>query len=216
MVTQQTYQELVVEPSQQHLRNGIIGKKNHYGGFPMKKIVYIAGGIIIGVVFSTTAGAFADSVKSVIGKKVTGEYTIVVNGNNLSEKGAVIDSRANVPARAISEALGADVQVSGKTISITTKESNSTGVETVTTSNAYETKSKAYLESMKNEYKTKILPPIVESRDQLEKWLEESKEQGNQLAVDGWKKQLDESEFEIAKYEAELNLIEAALKVADN
>nr|WP_154957422.1 stalk domain-containing protein [Paenibacillus xylanexedens] len=182
----------------------------------MKKIVYIAGGIIIGVVFSTTAGAFADSVKSVIGKKVTGEYTIVVNGNNLSEKGAVIDSRANVPARAISEALGADVQVSGKTISITTKESNSTGVETVTTSNAYETKSKAYLESMKNEYKTKILPPIVESRDQLEKWLEESKEQGNQLAVDGWKKQLDESEFEIAKYEAELNLIEAALKVADN
>lgn len=213
MATQQTYQELVAEPSQQHLRNGIIGKKNHYGGLGMKKIAYIAGGIVIGIVFSTTAGAFADSVKSMVGKKVTGEYSVIVNGKNLTEKGAVIDSRANVPARALSEALGADVQVSGKTISITTTESNSTGVETVTTSNPYETKSKAYLESMKNEYITKIIPPIVESRDQLAKWLEESKEQGNQLAVDGWKKQLDESETEIAKYEAELKLIEDALKV---
>lgn len=75
------------------------------------KVAYIAGGIVIGIVFSTSAGAFADQVKSLVGKKVTGEYTIVVDGKKLSDKGAVIDSKANVPARALSEALGANVKV---------------------------------------------------------------------------------------------------------
>ena len=79
------------------------------------KVAYIAGGIVIGIVFSTSAGAFADQVKSLVGKKVTGEYTIVVDGKKLSDKGAIIDSKANVPARALSEALGANVKVEGRT-----------------------------------------------------------------------------------------------------
>lgn len=34
------------------------------------KVAYIAGGIIIGIIFSTSAGAFADTVKSVVGKRL--------------------------------------------------------------------------------------------------------------------------------------------------
>lgn len=35
-----------------------------------QKFAYIAGGIIIGIVFSTTGGAFADQVKTLVGKKL--------------------------------------------------------------------------------------------------------------------------------------------------
>ncbi|MNW38069.1 hypothetical protein D3C74_151280 [compost metagenome] len=81
----------------------------------MKK--YIAG-FIAGIVFMVSASAFADTI-SLVGKKVTGEYDIVIDNKNLPEKGAIIDSKANVPVRALSEALGADVKVEGKTIFIT-------------------------------------------------------------------------------------------------
>ncbi|MGV7643095.1 stalk domain-containing protein, partial [Mycobacterium kansasii] len=57
-----------------------------------------------------------------IGKKVTGEYTVVVNGEKLSDKGAIIDGRANVPVRALSESLGVDIKVDGKTIMVTSEE----------------------------------------------------------------------------------------------
>ncbi|MNM10423.1 hypothetical protein D3C81_205480 [compost metagenome] len=87
----------------------------------MKK--YVAG-FIAGIVFMVSASAFADTF-SLIGKKVTGEYKIVVNDKALVENGAVINSRANVPARALSEALGATVSVDNlsKTIFITSNES---------------------------------------------------------------------------------------------
>ncbi|MGN7309421.1 copper amine oxidase, partial [Bacillus subtilis] len=122
----------------------------------MKKVAYIAGGILIGVVVSTAGGAFADSVKSLVGKKVTGEYTVIVDGKKLSDKGAVIDSRANVPARALSEALGADVKVTGKIITITSsEESSGTTVSEESTpsspsssSNKYIGGSKSSLESL--------------------------------------------------------------------
>lgn len=186
----------------------------------MKKVAYIAGGILIGFVFSTTAGVFADTVKSVVGKKVTGEYSIVVDGKSLSEKGAVIDSRANVPARALSEALGADVQVSGKTITITSGNVESGSTEaTLPVSNAYSGKSKEYLELMKNEYNTKILPPLVEVRNKKAAVLAESEKSsgGGELtaqANQSLKKEVADLNAEISKYESELALIEKALEDA--
>ncbi|WP_339309784.1 copper amine oxidase [Paenibacillus sp. FSL k6-2145] len=179
------------------------------------KVAYIAGGIIIGIVFSTSAGAFADQVKSLVGKKVTGEYTIIVDGKKLSDKGALIDSKANVPARALSEALGADVSVSGKIITITSENSIPVGTEeTSPVSNTYSGKSKAYLESMQNEYKTKIIPPIVQGRNDVVKGLEEVRKSENVEAIAKWEKSLSEYDAEIAKYEAELKLIAEALLTA--
>ncbi|MNB79510.1 hypothetical protein D3C75_262450 [compost metagenome] len=89
----------------------------------MKK--YVAG-FIAGIVFIISASAFADTV-SLIGKKVTGEFLIVVNGKKLTDNGAVIDNKTNVPARALSEALGANVSVDNntKTVYITSTESTS-------------------------------------------------------------------------------------------
>ncbi|MEK4276471.1 MULTISPECIES: stalk domain-containing protein [unclassified Paenibacillus] len=178
----------------------------------MKKIAYIAGGILIGFVFSTTTGAFADQIKSLVGKKVTGEYTVIVDGKSLSDKGAIIDSKANVPVRALSQALGADVQVSGKTITITSTDSDTSGSgTTVSSSNTYSGKSKEYLESMKSEYNNKILPPLLEGRDKVAAALEEVKSTGNKDSIAQAEQRLAEYQKLVDDAQVELKLIDEAL-----
>ncbi|MDU0329236.1 stalk domain-containing protein [Paenibacillus sp. 3LSP] len=96
----------------------------------MKKYV---SGFVAGLLFMLSASAFADSI-SLIGKKVTGEYSVVVNGEKLNDKGAVINNRTNVPVRGLSEALGADVSVDNqtKTIYVTSIITQNTTTETST------------------------------------------------------------------------------------
>ncbi|NUU73913.1 stalk domain-containing protein [Paenibacillus xylanilyticus] len=181
----------------------------------MKKVAYVVGGILIGVVISTTGSAFADTVKSMVGKKVSGEYSVIVNGEKLSEKGAIIDSKANVPARSLSEALGADVKVSGKTITITTEQSNTvetgSGPNNVSTTNKYIGGTKSSLETMRDSLKNQTIAPLEKAREDVSRWLSESKEQGNDLAVDQWTKELARYDSDIAKYSEELKLVEEAL-----
>ncbi|MDN8591882.1 copper amine oxidase [Paenibacillus sp. 11B] len=182
------------------------------------KVAYIAGGIIIGVVFSTSAGAFADTVKSMVGKKVTGEYTIVVDGKKLSDKGAVIDSRANVPARALSDALGADVKVTGKTIVITSDANGSSGINSpdspIQTANKYSGKSKAALEILKSEYNNKILPPVVEGLKKVTDEYEGIKAAGDAETTRLAKQKVAEYQKLVDDAQAELKLIDEALEVA--
>lgn len=180
------------------------------------KAAYIAGGIIIGIVFSTTAGAFADQVKSLVGKKVTGEYTIIVNGEKLSDKGAVIDSKANVPARSLSEALGADVSVEGKTINITSVSKTETDTEAITlldANNKYIGDTKSSLEQLKASILGNILNPTIEGKKKILADIEELKSFGANDAVVAKEKQLAQYDADIEKYEQELKLIEEALKV---
>lgn len=181
------------------------------------KVAYIAGGIVIGIVFSTSGGAFADQVKSLVGKKVTGEYTIVVDGKKLSDKGAVIDSKANVPARALSEALGANVKVEGRTINITSDiESAAVGNETSSNeNNQYIGQSKTELEETKQIIAGKVLTSTKAGREEVVKGLEEVRKSGNVEAISKWEKSLSEYDAEIAKYEAELKLIDDALELVD-
>lgn len=83
-------------------------------------------GLVVAFVLGVSVAAFGQDVyaqiNSMIGKKVTGEYTVIVNGETLSDKGAIIDGQANVPVRALSESLGADIKVEGKTIMVTSEE----------------------------------------------------------------------------------------------
>lgn len=181
------------------------------------KLAYIAGGILIGVIFSTSAGAFADTVKSVVGKKVTGEYNIIVNNKTLSEKGAVIDSKANVPARALSEALGADVKVEGKTIFITSsKTDEQIESETVSnsSSNKYVGSTRNSLEESKSSISNKILTPAYEGKKKLEAQIAELKSLNAADAATNLEKQLAQYDADIAKYEAEIKLIDEALLTA--
>ncbi|MGF6358078.1 hypothetical protein ABIE27_006043 [Paenibacillus sp. 4624] len=189
------------------------------------KVAYITGGIIIGIVFSTTAGAFADQVKSLVGKKVTGEYTIVVDGKKLSDKGAVIDSKANVPARALSQALGADVKVEGRTITITSQDENSISGDDVSnvsnptqSTNKYIGGTKKSLEELKESKINNTIKPATEGREALLKEmaiLKETEAQGIPVPVLADKeKQLASYDKILAEANADLKLIDEALLTA--
>ncbi|MET1173768.1 stalk domain-containing protein [Paenibacillus amylolyticus] len=191
----------------------------------MKKAAYIAGGILIGMVVSTAGGAFADTVKSVVGKKVTGEYTVIVDGKKLSDKGAVIDSRANVPARALSEALGADVKVSGKTITITSDTTGSdeglsdtpTPVPTSST-NKYLGGTKESLETLRISILNHTIEPATEGRENVLKEIADGKElQARGVSVtnlEAFEKQLASYDKILADANADLKLIDEALAAA--
>ncbi|MBP1999763.1 hypothetical protein J2Z69_000782 [Paenibacillus shirakamiensis] len=86
----------------------------------MKKWVYLLSGVLIGAIVATSGDAFAAQVKSLIGQKVSGELKVVVNGKELASNGAVINGVTNAPIRALSDALGANLQLEGKVINITT------------------------------------------------------------------------------------------------
>ena len=90
----------------------------------MKKLSHMLIGVVVGALVATAGSAAAAQI-SMIGKKVTGEYTVKVNGKTLTDKGSVIDGRANVPVRALSDALGANLAIEGRTIIVSTDEEKS-------------------------------------------------------------------------------------------
>ncbi|MEC0235254.1 hypothetical protein P4H71_13075 [Paenibacillus kribbensis] len=86
----------------------------------MNKKMYMFIGALLGVLLATSGGVAADQVKSLVGKTVSGEYNVRVNGTTLSENAIAVDGTAYVPLRSISESLGANLAVKGKTIEIAT------------------------------------------------------------------------------------------------
>ncbi|KAA8750128.1 stalk domain-containing protein [Paenibacillus sp. UASWS1643] len=175
----------------------------------MKKVAYIAGGILIGFVLSTSAGAFADNVKSLVGKKVSGEYTVIVNGEKLADKGVVIDGKANVPVRGISEALGADIKVSGKTINVTTSEEESP-VEA--TENKYSGRSAASIQESLAILQDRILAPNLKEREEVAEELATlKKDNADSALIKERETQLAGYDERIASTRADIAQAEAAL-----
>lgn len=78
----------------------------------MKKFV---AGIVVGALLFGGSSVLADSVKSLMGAKVTGIYTVEQNGKKIAEA-AVINGSTYAPVRAIAEATGTPLKVEGKTI----------------------------------------------------------------------------------------------------
>ncbi|MFW5436362.1 stalk domain-containing protein [Paenibacillus apiarius] len=186
----------------------------------MKKWTYLLSGVIIGAVVVTSGSAFADQISSLVGKKVTAEYTVVVDGQTLTDKGAAIDGRANVPVRGISQALGADIKVEGKTITVTTKQegTSSAGGSATTkpaTENKYIGMSKGDLEKTRNSLTNEILAPTEKERKQILAKIEELEQsgapRGEGTSLTAKEEQLADYDKEIAKYTKELELVEEAL-----
>lgn len=80
----------------------------------MKKVV---AAFIAGALMMVSVQAFGDSV-SKIGKKIQTEYTVTVDGKQLTVPAIAVDGTSYAPVRAIGEAAGYDVSVSGKSISL--------------------------------------------------------------------------------------------------
>jgi len=185
----------------------------------MKKLSYLLSGVLIGALVATSGSAVAAQVKSLVGQKVTGEYKVVVNGEELQDKGAVISGRTNAPVRAISESLGADLKVDNKTktITITTQSEMTVETENKTPSkeNKYIGSSKENLEELKYSIENRRLKPAIEEREFILKEIEILKTSGmNGEPAPGLaakERKLKEYDDIIAKDKEELRLVEEAL-----
>ena len=85
----------------------------------MKRLAYIALGIFIGVSLTISAGAYAAS-SGLIGKKVTSEVDVNVNGSKIADRGAVVDGRTYLPVRTIANILGASTSYESGEVLLTT------------------------------------------------------------------------------------------------
>jgi hypothetical protein len=78
----------------------------------MKKIII---SIFIGAALVYSGSAMADSI-SKIGKKVDAEYTVFVDGKELTVKAIGVEGVSTTPNRALAEAVGYDVEFRDNTI----------------------------------------------------------------------------------------------------
>lgn len=77
----------------------------------MKKYIV---GFLAGAVFAISATVFADTIPSLIGKKVQAQYTVQVEGKILNT--VVVEGKNYAPVRDIGEAAGYSVVVDGKKV----------------------------------------------------------------------------------------------------
>lgn len=87
-------------------------------------------GAIVGAALTFSVSAYGAEI-SKIGKKVQGEYSVVVDGSTLAQKAVGVDGSTYAPLRAIGEELGYNVSFSNKTVTFSAKEVNEP-VSTVT------------------------------------------------------------------------------------
>lgn len=78
----------------------------------MKK--YVAG-FLVGALFTLSATAFADEIKTLVGKKIQGETVVELNGQVL-DTAIIVDGKSYAPTRSIGEAAGFDVNMKDKKI----------------------------------------------------------------------------------------------------
>lgn len=188
----------------------------------MKKWTYLVSGILIGAVVATSGSAAAAQIKSLIGQKVSAELTVVVNGKELPNKAPVINGVTNAPVRAISDALGADLQLEGKVINITTNEvapstsnentSSPNGSSDSTTTNKYFGSTKESLEELKYSIENNRIKPAVEERKLILEEIETAKKIWDNPDLTKINKQLAEYDTIIEKAQEELQLVNEALE----
>ncbi|KUP23115.1 hypothetical protein [Paenibacillus sp. DMB5] len=78
----------------------------------MKKYIF---GFLVGAIFTVSTTAFADDIKSLVGKAIQGEAPVIVDGQQL-DTAIIVDGKSYAPVRVIGEAAGYSVSVDGKKI----------------------------------------------------------------------------------------------------
>lgn len=185
----------------------------------MKKWVYIISSFILGIVVATSGSAFAAQIKSLVGQKVTAELNVVLNGKTLTDKGAVINNKTEVPVRAIADALGGTVNLNGSTVTITTPNGSTNVNNTPTSTNPYAGYSKESLLTLRDSIQNNILNPTLEGREKILAEIEVLKTVGpnggpaDSLAAK--QQQLSQYDTDIAKYQTQLDQVNEALALLD-
>lgn len=176
----------------------------------MKKWLYVVSAFMLGVFVTTSIDSVYAQVKSLVGQKVTGEYTVIINGQKLEDKGAVISGRTSAPVRALSESLGADLKVD-----------NSKKVIEITTENDDEVDNTSAEKENLLQQKTKLehgLAILIKDRDETQAKYDQlsvipktgEKEGGAVLmqAINAYNKSIEEKQNELAKVNEALKAFE--------
>lgn len=182
----------------------------------MKKFAYIFGGFILGAVVVMTGDTVAAKVSSMVGKTVTGEYSVTVNGKELADKGAVIDGRTNVPLRAYSEALGANIQIEGRTIHVTTETTSSTvhppvNAQATVKDGPYAGGTRSSLETLRASTENNVLKRLTDSRAHVQAEIDKMKAASDTADTTRFEAELKTLDADIAKYTQQLAEIDAAI-----
>ncbi|MGG4217320.1 hypothetical protein ABEW32_03700 [Paenibacillus jamilae] len=175
----------------------------------MKKIV---AGFLAGALFTIGAGAFADEIESLVGKKVQSETSVSVNGKEL-DKAIVVEGKSYAPVRSIGEAAGYTVTVDGKNV-VLKDGTKKDGAKL----NTAEVKEKYRLEKIEG-YKSALVENSKKVQE-LKDFLTDKKEKAASATTDKQKADFAEIisryEQQLADYENTVKDIEANLAKLQN
>ncbi|MEK3875175.1 hypothetical protein [Paenibacillus sp. FSL M7-0420] len=169
----------------------------------MKKYIV---GFLVGAIFTVSTTAFADDIKSLVGKAIQGEAPVIVDGQQL-DTAIIVDGKSYAPVRVIGEAAGYSVSVDGKKVIL-----KSEVKDTMKTTSENLDKPRT-LED--------VMTVITRTQEKIERYKEaiqlyelnvsasktEEARANNQQMLDSYKKQLAEAEqklVDLEKQKAEL------------
>ncbi|WP_052770005.1 hypothetical protein [Paenibacillus sp. IHB B 3415] len=169
----------------------------------MKKYII---GFLVGAIFTVSATAFADDIKSLVGKAIQGEAPVIVDGQQL-DTAIIVDGKSYAPIRSIGEAAGYSVSVDGKKIILKSevKDSMKTTSENLDKPRTLEDVTTVITRTQEKIERYKEAIQLYELNVSSSK-TEEAKA-NSQLMLDSYKKQLAEAEqklIDLEKQKAEL------------
>ncbi|KAG3046004.1 hypothetical protein PC121_g20946 [Phytophthora cactorum] len=166
----------------------------------MKK--YIAG-FLAGAVFVLSATAFADDIKSLVGKKIQGEAVVELNGQAL-DTAIIVDGKSYAPVRVIGEAAGYDVSMQNKKIILGEKATAATPGKGPSVEEQKAKLGERIANAKKRIDDTKLLLNGMVQETQKPGYVD----RGEQVFIDNYNKTITEQQTLLADLEAQL----AALK----
>ncbi|MNC14402.1 hypothetical protein D3C75_621790 [compost metagenome] len=167
-------------------------------------------GVIVGALLFGGVSVFADGI-GLVGKKVSGTYTIVKDGKKIADA-AIIDGSAYAPVRAISEAAGVPLSVKGKEILMQN------------TSVAENNNGQAVNQTNQNPTKEELIAAIEKKKTHIDEfkasqvnyWETLIKENPNSTTVPKWQTALDKAKVQLQQLQQELADLEARLAALKN
>lgn len=179
----------------------------------MKKITLAVGSFILGLGVALPVGVFADDIKNVIGTKITGQYTVSVNGQKLSDPAIVAEGRSYAPVRSLVSAVGTGeiiVDNTEKTIDITVEPDQNQPVETtVPSENEYASMSVTEVKK-KRDYLTESVIPQTEAA--IANFEKELSDPNSLINKDYLNSKISEAKQNLSKYQAAVDQMNEVLE----
>lgn len=161
-------------------------------------------GLLCGLILATGATAYADEIKSVIGKSVEAEYPVSINGSTLETPAIIVNETGYLPVRAIANAIGYETIWDDK--------------EGITLNKSIKDKD-AFIEQRNKEVRVQELAvkiPAFEKTlvllnetytDPKVKWSSEESKKNYLLDIERTEKQLNDMKVELEALKAELETV---------